>query len=99
MFWIQSPLALTFGVGIFFSIPSHFTSGQKDDGSFILDKLARVDYLGAITLVRLLASRSCTMLISVDHHNMPLLIRPIITKNSLGTNRRLCLSPDLLHLH
>ncbi len=49
--WIQGPLATIFGTGIFFSIPSHFTSGQEDDGSSIRAKLARIDYLGAITLV------------------------------------------------
>lgn len=50
LFWIQSPLGIVFGTGIFFSIPSHFTSGQKDDGSSVWEKLARIDYLGAITL-------------------------------------------------
>ncbi|KAE8448092.1 hypothetical protein EG329_009857 [Mollisiaceae sp. DMI_Dod_QoI] len=50
LFWIQGPLAIAFGTGIFFSIPSHFTSGQEDDGSSIRAKLARIDYLGAITL-------------------------------------------------
>ncbi|KUJ11835.1 MFS general substrate transporter [Mollisia scopiformis] len=51
LFWIQCPLALAFGTGIFFSIPKHFTSGQKDDGASIMRKLARIDYLGALMLI------------------------------------------------
>jgi hypothetical protein len=59
LFWVQSPLAILFGVGIFFSIPSSFTSGQDGDAdTSISSKLANIDYLGALTLVRLLISCS-----------------------------------------
>jgi MFS family permease len=52
LFWAQSPLSIIFGVGIFFSIPKSFTSGQKGDGEgSIFAKLAKIDYLGAIALV------------------------------------------------
>ncbi|KAL3424045.1 Vacuolar basic amino acid transporter 1 [Phlyctema vagabunda] len=51
LFWVQSPLAVVAGVGIFFSIPKHFTSGPKgNDTEAILSKLARIDYLGAVGL-------------------------------------------------
>lgn len=55
LFWIQCPLALVAGVGIFFSIPKSFTSGKHSnaEGS-IRAKLAKIDYLGAFTLVRFL---------------------------------------------
>jgi hypothetical protein len=40
------------GIGIFFSIPKSFTSGQKDIGDLsISQKLAKIDYLGAALLV------------------------------------------------
>jgi len=52
LFWIQSPLALVFGVSIFFSIPKSFTSGHKRvEEVSIKKKLYNIDYLGAITLV------------------------------------------------
>ncbi|TVY73222.1 MFS thioclapurine efflux transporter tcpA, partial [Lachnellula suecica] len=51
LFWIQTPLAVIAGTGIFFSIPKSFTSGQKDVGDqSIAAKLAKIDYLGAATL-------------------------------------------------
>lgn len=60
LFWIQSPLAVVFGAGLFLSIPASFTSGQGSaGGGSLLQKLGRIDYLGATTLVRTLASRSC----------------------------------------
>ncbi|KAH7356496.1 major facilitator superfamily domain-containing protein [Rhexocercosporidium sp. MPI-PUGE-AT-0058] len=51
LFWIQSPMSVVFGTGIFFSIPGSFTSGQEGSGEgSILQKLGRIDYLGACTL-------------------------------------------------
>lgn len=45
-------MALVAGLGIFFSIPKPFTSGQKGaEDTSVLSKLARIDYLGAVTLV------------------------------------------------
>ncbi|PSS27452.1 hypothetical protein M430DRAFT_79706, partial [Amorphotheca resinae ATCC 22711] len=57
LFWIQCPLALVAGVGIFFSIPKSFTSGKHSnaEGS-IRAKLAKIDYLGAFTLMATLVS-------------------------------------------
>jgi len=53
LFRIQSPLALVFGTSLFFSLPSSFTSGAKDAGDqSVMSKLAKIDYLGAVTLVR-----------------------------------------------
>lgn len=56
LFLFQSPLAIIPGIGIYFSIPKSFTSGQKsiDEGS-ISSKLAKIDYLGSVLLVGLLA--------------------------------------------
>lgn len=52
LFGVQGPLGLLFGIGVYFSIPSSFTSGQEDAGKgSITSKLASIDYLGAITLV------------------------------------------------
>ncbi|PMD44375.1 MFS general substrate transporter [Hyaloscypha variabilis F] len=50
LMWIQGPLSLISGVGVFFSIPKTFTGGDEGEGS-ISAKLARIDYLGAFTLV------------------------------------------------
>lgn len=50
LMWIQGPLSLISGFGIFFSIPKTFTGGEEGEGS-ISAKLARIDYLGAFTLV------------------------------------------------
>jgi hypothetical protein len=53
LFWIQSPLAVIAGIGIFFSIPKSFTGGQKHIGDLsVSQKLAKVDYLGAVLLVK-----------------------------------------------
>jgi len=52
LFWIQAPLGLLAGLGLFLSIPSSFTSGQKSDAKVsVWNKLAKIDYLGALTLV------------------------------------------------
>ncbi len=50
LMWIQGPLSLISGFGVFFSIPKTFTGGEEGEGS-ISAKLARIDYLGAFTLV------------------------------------------------
>lgn len=50
LMWIQGPLSLISGLGVFFSIPRTFTGGEGGEGS-ISAKLARIDYLGAFTLV------------------------------------------------
>lgn len=51
LFLIQGPLGVLGGIGIYFSIPKSFTSGQKMTEGSITSKLANIDYLGAITLV------------------------------------------------
>ncbi|PBP21727.1 putative MFS multidrug transporter [Diplocarpon rosae] len=51
LFWIQSPLAVVFGAGLLFSIPSSFTSGyQEPSGASVPRKLGRIDFLGASIL-------------------------------------------------
>jgi len=60
LMWIQGPLSLISGMGVFFSIPKTFTGGEEVEGS-ISAKLARIDYLGAFTLV--------CFLLSVDFRN------------------------------
>jgi MFS family permease len=55
LMWIQGPLSLISGMGVFFSIPTTFTGGEEGEGT-ISAKLARIDYLGAFTLVCFLLS-------------------------------------------
>ncbi|TVY47930.1 Efflux pump [Lachnellula occidentalis] len=51
LFWIQTPLAVIAGLGVFLSIPKSFTSGYKAGGEqSVAAKLAAIDYLGAVTL-------------------------------------------------
>ena len=52
LFWMQTPLSLGAGICIYFSIPKSFTtsiSGPKKQS--IRQKLARIDYAGALLLV------------------------------------------------
>ncbi|KAK4983660.1 hypothetical protein LTR50_007089 [Elasticomyces elasticus] len=51
LFWLQAPLALFGGTCLLFSIPHDFTAGKNStsQGS-IWPRLARIDYLGAVTL-------------------------------------------------
>lgn len=52
LFWIQAPMSVLAGIGIFFSIPKSFTSGHKEVGEqSIATRLAKIDYLGAVVLV------------------------------------------------
>lgn len=57
IFWMQSPLVLLGGICIYFSIPLSFTTGKKSDLT-LRQKLARIDYLGAVTLVSNPSNRS-----------------------------------------
>jgi len=51
LFWAQTPLGLVAGLGVFFSIPKSFVTGpQGSDKLSLGTKLARIDYLGAVTL-------------------------------------------------
>jgi hypothetical protein len=51
LFWAQTPLALASGVAIFFSIPKSFVTGlQESNKETPKQKLASIDYLGAVTL-------------------------------------------------
>ncbi|KAI9744006.1 MAG: hypothetical protein M1818_002740 [Claussenomyces sp. TS43310] len=52
LFWIQTPLAIGAGIAVFFSIPHSFVSNSESpDDRSLRKKLAKVDYLGAITLI------------------------------------------------
>ncbi|RAL66107.1 hypothetical protein DID88_005764 [Monilinia fructigena] len=52
LFLFQSPLAIVSGIGVYFSIPKSFTSGQKSvGGGSISSKLAEIDYFGSLFLV------------------------------------------------
>ncbi|KAG9235040.1 major facilitator superfamily domain-containing protein [Amylocarpus encephaloides] len=63
LFWIQSPIAVVAGIGIFFSIPKTFTSGRKEANDLTIgQKLAKIDYLGAL----LLASCICLFLFGMS---------------------------------
>ncbi|KAF5011424.1 hypothetical protein FDECE_2487 [Fusarium decemcellulare] len=49
LFWIQVPCALVAGLGLFGSIPKSASSGGVLNSS-VKEKLARIDYLGAVLL-------------------------------------------------
>lgn len=52
LFWVQAPFALVAGAGLFFAIPKNFVSGPDGvDERELREKLKKVDYLGALTLV------------------------------------------------
>ncbi|KAI1500360.1 major facilitator superfamily domain-containing protein [Biscogniauxia marginata] len=50
LFWIQVPISLVAGLGVYFSIPSSLTSGQDSKEGSLSTKLKRIDYLGAVFL-------------------------------------------------
>ena len=52
LFWMQTPFAFLAGTAVFFSIPKSFVSGpQSSDMETIRQKVAKIDYVGAVTLV------------------------------------------------
>ncbi|GJC98328.1 major facilitator superfamily transporter [Colletotrichum higginsianum] len=51
LFAVQTPLGLLAGLGAFWSIPKSFSSDHETKGKSALQKLARIDYAGAVTLV------------------------------------------------
>lgn len=51
LFWIQVPPSLVAGLGIYFSIPSSFSSGQGFKEGSLTTKLKRIDYAGALFLI------------------------------------------------
>lgn len=97
LFWVQTPLAIVAATGLFFSIPKTFTSGKhaQSEGS-ITSKLAKVDYFGAVALVR---SYLCyTLSAKTDGHkdSYPCFspLWAVVSKDPLATN---CLVSDLTH--
>ncbi|KAL7623053.1 hypothetical protein AAE478_006732 [Parahypoxylon ruwenzoriense] len=50
LFWIQAPPSLIAGLGIYFSIPSSFSSSQPQKEGSLAAKLKRIDYLGGMFL-------------------------------------------------
>ncbi|OTB07059.1 hypothetical protein M426DRAFT_318425 [Hypoxylon sp. CI-4A] len=50
LFWIQVPLSLIAGLGIYFSLPSSFLPGQSSKDGSLTTKLKRIDYPGALFL-------------------------------------------------
>ena len=60
LFWMQSPLTIAAGFCIFFSIPRTFSASTSTfDKQTLRQKLARVDYLGAILLVSPISHFPC----------------------------------------
>lgn len=54
LFWMQAPLLVITGTVLLFAIPHDFSAGKREEGDEgILFRLARLDYIGAVTLVRL----------------------------------------------
>lgn len=50
LFWAQVPLAFVAGLGVYNSLPRSLDSRETPKGS-VGEKLARIDYLGAMLLV------------------------------------------------
>ena len=82
LFWMQAPIALVGGTMLLLAIPSDFHAGKKDDASdasrSTLQRLAQLDYLGALTLttsiVLLLYSLSASRTIPL----LPILLSGIV---------------------
>ncbi|KAK5174432.1 uncharacterized protein LTR77_001512 [Saxophila tyrrhenica] len=76
LFWMQAPIALVGGTLLLLAIPSDFTSGKKevsDEESNVWQRLARLDYFGALTLT---ASIVLLLFALSSPHKIPIL--PII---------------------
>ena len=54
LFWVQSPLAIVAGIGVYLSIPIFAASSHAKDKT-TLQKLAGIDYAGAVLLVSVLS--------------------------------------------
>ncbi|KAH9900251.1 MFS general substrate transporter [Xylariomycetidae sp. FL2044] len=50
LFWIQTPVAVLAGLGLFFSVPATLSSSAVQPKGTLKDKLRRIDYLGAVVL-------------------------------------------------
>lgn len=48
---MQVPLGICAAIGVYFSIPKSFTSGNHGKEGSMYSKLKRIDYLGAFILV------------------------------------------------
>jgi len=51
LFWLQMPIAVVSGITLFTFMPGDFGK-TKNDGSGVLSRLAKLDYFGAVSLVR-----------------------------------------------
>ncbi|KAK2615688.1 hypothetical protein N8I77_002426 [Diaporthe amygdali] len=49
LFWVQAPIGILSGAGVFFSIPAFATTGPAK-GKSVLQKLKAIDYAGAVLL-------------------------------------------------
>ncbi len=99
LFWVQTPLALVFGTGIFFSIPKSFISGQENGQGSIAAKLGRIDYLGAVALV----SADSWFIVAhiadfTDDIHILISFRPVMAQNYLGPNHHLSFQPGIFRL-
>lgn len=50
LFWVQAPLGVVAGVGVYFSIPTFATAEHSSKDKTTLQKLKTIDYAGAILL-------------------------------------------------
>lgn len=64
LFWMQAPIALLGGCILFACIPHDFTAGKQDtSGDSIYVRLGRLDYFGAVALVRHSSARLLLVLL------------------------------------
>lgn len=53
VFWLQTPLALAGGLGVFFALPQISLTKHNPEKHSLGKQLRSIDYLGSVTLVRL----------------------------------------------
>lgn len=69
LFWMQTPFTFLAGITLFFSIPKSFVSGPRSsDKETLRQKMAKVDYVGAVTLVILFPYVRAVGRILIDIH-------------------------------
>ncbi|KAM4065973.1 major facilitator superfamily protein [Hirsutella rhossiliensis] len=99
LFWMQAPCALAAGVAVFLSAPTSMRPGDqaasstcsKQQTSSVSQRLARIDYLGAV----LLTATTVLFLYGLagDLHPLSLLLSPLFLAAFLLTEYRLAADP------
>lgn len=80
LFWIQAPVGALAGLGVYLSMPDFAAAGKLEDKRTTLQKLAKIDYAGALSLVSTClpvdTARVPNRLTVADHNHRPLPLWP-----------------------